>query len=61
MRARSEENLGIDAASPNMRPDPEDRTRGNPEGIGSLEQVGSASGTAAFFRSGHKQGNGMTK
>lgn len=54
----SRDNFSIDAASPNIRPDPTDRTLGNPEGIGMLEQVGSASATAAFFNSGGKQGTG---
>ena len=53
-------NLGIDAASPNLRPNPKDKTRGNPEGMGMLDQVGSASGTAYFFENGGKQGMGQT-
>lgn len=57
--ARSANNWGIDAASPNTRLNPEDRTSGNPEGIGMLEQVGSASGTEAFFRAGGVQGQGF--
>ncbi|KAF8972298.1 hypothetical protein BDZ97DRAFT_1913513 [Flammula alnicola] len=51
------DNYGIDAASPNIRPDPNDRTKGNPEGMGMLDQVGSATGTARFFESGGKQGD----
>ncbi|PPQ92588.1 hypothetical protein CVT25_007280 [Psilocybe cyanescens] len=62
MAARSSgDNFSIDAASPNIRPDPADRTLGNPEGIGMLEQVGSASATAAFFNAGGKQGDGPVK
>ncbi|KAH9481202.1 hypothetical protein JR316_0005722 [Psilocybe cubensis] len=53
------DNFSIDAASPNVKPDPGDRTLGNPEGIGMLEQVGSASATAAFFKAGGKQGAGF--
>lgn len=59
LAARSASNFGIDAASPNTRLNPEDRTSGNPEGIGMLEQVGSASGTEAFFRAGGIQGQGF--
>lgn len=53
-------NHGIDAASPNLRPNPKDKTRGNPAGMGMLDQVGSASGTANFFENGGKQGMGQT-
>ncbi|KIM40675.1 hypothetical protein M413DRAFT_446088 [Hebeloma cylindrosporum] len=54
--ARSPDNFGIDGASPNIALNEEDKTVGNPEGIGMLEQVGSATGTARFFEQGGKQG-----
>ena len=54
--ARSPDNFGIDGASPNIGLSEEDKTVGNPEGIGMLEQVGSATGTAHFFEQGGKQG-----
>ena len=54
--ARSPDNFGIDGASPNIGLSEEDKTVGNPEGIGMLEQVGSATGTAHFFEDGGKQG-----
>ncbi|KAF9484846.1 hypothetical protein BDN70DRAFT_57966 [Pholiota conissans] len=50
------DNFSIDAASQNTKPDPSDRTQGNPEGMGMLDQVGSATGTAKFFEGGGKQG-----
>ncbi|KAF8910483.1 hypothetical protein CPB84DRAFT_1958355 [Gymnopilus junonius] len=62
MGARAEDNFAIDGASPNAKSDPADRTLGNPEGMGMFEQVGSSSGTAAFFKAGRKQGDyGMMK
>lgn len=54
--ARSPDNFGIDGASPNIGLSEEDKTVGNPEGIGMLEQVGSATATAHFFEHGGKQG-----
>lgn len=53
------DNWGIDAASRNLRQDPTDRSRGNPEGMGMVDGVGSASGTKRFFDGGGKQGQGM--
>lgn len=46
----------MDAAAESLHLTSADRTRGNPEGVGMLEQVGSASATAKFFAEGGKQG-----
>ncbi|KDR84293.1 hypothetical protein GALMADRAFT_237056 [Galerina marginata CBS 339.88] len=54
--ARSTENSALDAASAKTKPDPEDKTKGNPEGVGMVDQVGSASGTAKSFKADKKKG-----
>ncbi|KAF9014081.1 hypothetical protein BDQ17DRAFT_1342028 [Cyathus striatus] len=49
--ARSPLNQAIDMASPNPMPKPPNMGSGNPEQVGFVEQVGSASGTVLYFAS----------
>ncbi|KAF8150145.1 hypothetical protein B0H34DRAFT_732734 [Crassisporium funariophilum] len=55
-QARSSDNEGLDAASPNVKPKPSNTGSGNPEGIGMVDQVGSTGGSAQHFEKGGKQG-----